>query len=140
MVEIPPEVLAAFAVPARQAVELGDVYELRPPHAYYFNSQRARPTILIALECAPDGTPVWAWGLYTTTKRVPARLALELSAGEGGLRDDCRLDFRKAKEIDVASLLADCPKLGRLDTHRLAEIETMLPASPLSPRVKALPR
>ena len=138
MIEVPLDVLAAFGVSARGTLELGDVFLLKPPWPYYFGETYERPGVLVRLAHTPAGDPVTTWLLYTTTKKVPPAFAISLESGEGGLHRDCRIDMRAHKEIDVASLLSDCPKLGRLATHRVEKIESMLHLSQLSARVKGL--
>ena len=138
MIEVPPEVLAAFGVSARETVERGDVFLLRSPWAYYLGSTKTRPGVVVRVAVTSDGEPVRAWLLYTTTERVPSEYAIAMGGGEGGLDRDCRIDVRGYKEIDVASLLSDCPKLGRLATHRVEKIESMIHLSQLSARVRDL--
>jgi hypothetical protein len=138
MVDVPREILAAFGVSERPSVEPGDIFDLQPPHVRYFEAEYARPGVVVHVESDRRGNPIWAYLLYTTTKSVPKRAVLELSQGEGGLRKACRVDARLYKRIAVASLLSDCPKLGRLSGSRRQEIEQLLSISRLSIRVKKL--
>jgi mRNA-degrading endonuclease toxin of MazEF toxin-antitoxin module len=140
MLKLPAEILQAFGVPARGLIASGDVYHLGEGHVYYFGDTKPRPAVLVRVQLDAQSRPVLAWLLYTTTGGVPARYGVQLRAGEGGLWEDCRIDLRQHKEIDVASLTADCRMLGRLDEGRCAELEGMLELTQLSKRVRSLPR
>jgi hypothetical protein len=100
MVEIPPHILAAFGVPPRDEVELGDVFDLRPPHVEYFDATYGRPAVVVAVDRSRDGRIVRAYLLYTTTKSVPRSSRIDLARGEGGMRKPCWLDLRRYKEIE----------------------------------------
>lgn len=139
LVEIPAEVLAAFGLRPSQAVEIGDVFYLVPPHVRYFKSTYERTAVVVRLQRDRHGEPVVAWLFYTTTRGgVPAAHSLPLQPGDGGLKKDCQLDSRLFKEIPVEDLLADCDKLGRLDYDRRQDVEAMIAGSKLPARVKAL--
>jgi hypothetical protein len=141
MVELPAELLARFGVAPLHRVEFGAVFDLKPPHPRYFDIDYARPAVVVRAQRAGDGAPVKAWLFYASTKKVAPARALELRAGQGGLRKDCRLDNLPYKEMTVEDLMSDCEYLGRLDELTRGRLEAHVQSARQLPRfVKRMAR
>jgi hypothetical protein len=140
MIELSQEILDAFAVAKRYAVEPLKVFDLGSPHVAYWKNAKGRPGVVVRVQRDRHGVPVIAWLLYTTTKSVPDRHALELPAGEGGLREACRMDNRQYLRIDAATLEADGLALGQLGAGRRQDVEALVQSSRVLPKyVRGLP-
>jgi hypothetical protein len=140
MIELSQDILDAFAVAKRHAVEPLKVYDLPPPLVCYWDNPKGRPGVVVRVRRDRHGVPAVAWMLYTSTKPVPEHTALELAAGEGGLRDACRMDNRQYLRISVETLEADAVHLGQLTDARRQDVEALVQSSRSLPRfVKGLP-
>lgn len=140
MIELSQEILDAFAVAKRYAVEPLKVFDLGPPHVAYWKNPKGRPAVVVRVQRDRHGVPVVAWLLYTTTQSVPGQAALELNAGEGGLREACRMDNRQYLRIEATTLEADGLALGQLEATRRQDVEALVHSSRSLPRfVKGLP-
>lgn len=131
MRSLSPDALARLEAFKLKTVSPGDVFYVPEPLAAYFDSPSARPAVLLRVLRSAAGEATLGYLVYGTTKSVPARRALPVAAGEGGLPKDTTFDFGPQLELPVSVLLSDCDPLGRLSEAVIDEVETALAASRL---------